>query len=306
MPKLSIKRSKVIKAPKEKVHQIVSDMGSWSTWSPWLIMDPDAKVEVSADHKYYEWEGGRVGTGNMQVTKEDGDSVDYDLNFLKPWNSKAKVKMETKEIDGGTEVTWHMDSSLPFFMFWMKKSMEAYVGNDYERGLNLLKDYVEDGEIHSKLNFKGQESFKGCTYVAIKRSCFMSESGKIMEADFNRLMQMAMARDNFEPHHAFTIYHNWDMVKGRVEYTAGVPYNGDPGQLEADMTLGSMPDMKVYTLEHVGPYEHLGNAWSTLVTMQRNKEFKLDKKIHPFETYGNSPKDTGPKDLISRIHFAVK
>lgn len=169
-----------------------------------------------------------------------------------------------------------------------------------------MKDFAEDGEIHSKLNFKGEEAFKGCTYVAIKRSCPMSESAKTMEADFTRLMQMARSRENFEPHHAFTIYHKWDMVKGQVSFTAGVPYNGDPGELDSDMTLGSMPDMKVYTLEHVGPYEHLGNAWSTLVTMQRNKEYKLDKKIHPFETYGNSPKDTDPKDLISRIHFAVK
>jgi len=29
---------------------------------------------------------------------------------------------------GKTEVTWTTDSSLPFFLFWMKKSMEGFVG----------------------------------------------------------------------------------------------------------------------------------------------------------------------------------
>jgi len=40
--------------------------------------------------------------------------------------------------------------------------------------------------------------------------------------------------------------------------------------------------------------------------MIRNKEIKIEKGYHPFETYGNSPKDTHPNELISRIHFAIK
>ena len=33
------------------------------------------------------------------------------------------------------ELTWTMDSSLPFFLFWMKKSMEGFIGMDYDPGL---------------------------------------------------------------------------------------------------------------------------------------------------------------------------
>jgi len=307
MPKMHITRSKQINAPIQKVYDIIADLGQWQKWSPWLIMDKQASVNVRDDKKYYSWEGKRVGAGEMTVSSENNkDNVQYDLTFLKPWKSKAKVGMQLKEKDGGTEVTWLMDSSLPWFMFWMKKSMEAFVGHDYERGLNLLKDYAQDGKVHSQINHLGISEYPGCDYVAYKRSCSMDEMPKKMEADFTKLMTWAHHEKHVRAQDAFCIYHKFDMVKKVVEYTAGVPYDLLPEEQPEGTFNSVMPKTKIYSVEHVGPYEHLGNAWSTLYTMHRNKEFKPVKAIHPFETYGNSPKDTAPKDLITRIHFAVK
>ena len=65
-----------------------------------------------------------VGSGNMNVTAENApQSIDYDLTFLKPWKSRAKVRFELERKGDGTKTTWFMESSLPFFMFWMKKMM---------------------------------------------------------------------------------------------------------------------------------------------------------------------------------------
>ena len=140
MPKMQIVKKKHINAPVSKVYDIVSDMSSWSKWSPWLIMDPEAVVDVAEDNQSYSWEGKRVGSGHMAISNQSAnEAVDYDLTFITPWKSTAKVRFETREKDGGTEVSWHMNSSLPWFLFWMKKSMVAYVGQDYERGLSLLK-----------------------------------------------------------------------------------------------------------------------------------------------------------------------
>ena len=307
MPKMEIKRSKVINAPIDKVYNIVSNLGEWQKWSPWLIMEPEAKVEVRDDQKYYTWDGQRVGSGEMQITSENGgDEIAYDLTFLKPWKSKAKVGMHLKSVAEGTQVNWTMDSSLPWFMFWMKKMMEAYVGSDYERGLNLLKDYAENGAVHSKINHLGTGTYPGCNYIAITRNCSMDEVSHVMEADFNRLMDFANTNPGFRPQDALSIYHKWNFKNKRVKYTAAVPYDQEPGNLPEGISKGKIPEIKTYTVEHVGPYQHLGNAWSTLYAMHRNKEFKPVRNIHPFETYGNNPKDTAPKDLITRIHFAVK
>ena len=135
-------------------------------------MDPDATVDVAEGGKSYSWKGDLTGEGQMEILGEEANQwVDYDLLFLKPWKSKAKVRFEVEGQGDQTKVTWFMDSSLPFFLFFMKKSMTAMIGMDYERGLAMLKEYVEKGEVHSKLDFKGTQSFPGMQYIGIKTSC---------------------------------------------------------------------------------------------------------------------------------------
>lgn len=307
MPKMNIKKRKLINAPLKKVYNTLNQMSTWQTWSPWLIMDPDTKVDVGTDNKSYSWSGKRTGKGHMKITSEiKNQSINYDLSFLKPWKSEAKVKFTTTEKDGGTEVIWHMDSSIPWFMFWLKKMMVAFVGNDYERGLNLLKDYIEDGEIHSKLNWKGENQFPGCDYLGIRRKCSIEEMPALMETDFTKLIAYAHSTVGADIKRGFNQYHKFDFVKRIVDYTAGIPFENIPSDAPSEFIKGSLRPTKIYTLEHVGPYDHLGNAWSTIHTMHRNKEIKIKQGYHPFETYGNSPKDTNPNDLITYVNFALK
>jgi len=307
MAKLNISKSIRIDAPVEKVFTTVNDFNHWTAWSPWLIMEPESQVDVSDDAKYYAWEGDRVGSGNMTVLDEQpNESVDYDLTFLKPWKSQAKVRFELTPKNGSTEVSWLMDSSLPFYLFWMKKSMMAYVGADYERGLRLLKDYVEDGEVHSKLEFKGISEHPGLTYVGIKTDATQESVGPKMQEDFAKLNDFFQQHTELATGKSFSIYHKWDMVKNRVSYTSGIPVQSVPADLPAHLVSGTIPATKVYTLRHIGPYEHLGNAWSTLYSMQRNKAFKINKSIHPFEEYVNMPGEVADNDLITDVHFPVK
>ncbi|MEQ1905999.1 MAG: SRPBCC family protein [Pirellulaceae bacterium] len=47
MPKYHIAKSIEIAAPPQRVFECVADYGTWTTWSPWLIAEPTAKVTVS-------------------------------------------------------------------------------------------------------------------------------------------------------------------------------------------------------------------------------------------------------------------
>lgn len=307
MPKMSIKRSVHIGAEPSKVFNTISDFNHWQAWSPWLIMEPNAKVTIRSDAKYYEWEGGRVGAGNMKVIKEEENSrVDYDLMFLKPWKSQAKVSFIINPDGDGAEVTWTMDSSLPFFLFWMKKMTEAFVGMDYERGLNMLKEYIESGEISSKLTFEGESQFGGCHYVGISTVCSKEQLGVKMKEDLTSLSDYIKDKQDKISGPPFSIYSKWDMVKDQISYTSGIPVNETLSELPAGIKMGQIPATKVYTVKHTGPYHHLGNAWSTLNNMARGKEFKWNKKIHPFEVYLNDPDDTKAEQLETAVHFPVK
>lgn len=307
MPAFNVSRSTTIDASPEKVFSTVNNLSTWVNWSPWLIMEPEANVTIADDNKYYEWEGSRVGAGSMKIIGEEKNSnVDYDLNFLKPWKSEAKVRFLIDGEGDQTKVTWNMDSSLPWYMFWMVGMMDSWIGMDYERGLGMLKEYIEDGEVKSKLEWKGESQFPGTKYIGIKTTCGMDEIGEVMMADFGKIEAFIKEHEDVATGDAYSIYHKWDMKKQQTVYTACVGVTEVPVDLPSDFISGEIPATKIYTLRHIGKYDHLGNAWSTMMSMGRNKEFKQKRGIHPWEYYVTNPKETAESEHITDICFAVK
>ncbi len=306
MAKLDVKRSITINAPIEKVYNVVSDFNHWRPWSPWLIMEPEAKVLVAEDAKSYSWEGKLTGSGNMKVLDENPNNlIKYDLNFLKPYKSNAKVAFELSATSEGVKTTWTMNSSLPFFMFFMKKMMTSFISMDYDRGLAMLKDYVEDDIVHSTLTRKGRSQFAGLDYIGLQQTCSMDHLAEKMEADFETIGSYISENGDNIAGTPMTIYHKWDIANKKVRYTSAIPVKSTAGIPEGFIS-GQIPNTAVESVEHTGPYEHLGNAWSTLYTMQRSKMFKLNKSVDPFEVYVNDPSEVAANELKTIIHFPVK
>lgn len=307
MPKIEVMKSIIIDVPIENVYPCVADLKRFTYWSPWLILEPETKVTVSDDHQSYGWEGQRIGSGRMIVTSfEKNSSVDYDLFFLKPWKSEAKVRFELKSLESGTEVKWLMHSSLPWFMFWMKSMMVGFIGMDFQRGLLLLKDYAEDGHVHSKLEFSGADTYEGCTYVGLSNSCWIDDIGTVMKDDFEKLQAYFQDKGSIVAGLPICIYHKWNIAKGEAGFTVAIPVTSVPEELPAYMITGSIPSTKVYKLTHIGPYYHLGTPWSAMANLQRSKVFNANKKIHPFERYLNMPGQVPEDELITEVLFAVK
>ena len=145
------------------------------------------------------------------------NQVTIDLTFLKPWKSKAKVSFNLSSKADETTVEWVMDSQLPFFLFWMKKSMQAYIGMDYTRGLTMLKDYIELGAVPFTITVDGFKERNTELFIGKHGQCTMEEVGQRVSADFQALMPYL-----FKEHKAllidygFTMYSKWDAVKNRV------------------------------------------------------------------------------------------
>tara|TARA_B110000495_G_C23003125_1_gene592226 strand:- start:416 stop:982 length:567 start_codon:yes stop_codon:yes gene_type:complete len=187
----------------------------------------------------------------------------------------------------------------------MKKMMAAFIGMDYQRGLTMLKDHLETGVVPSKLCFRGGEAFPGFKYIAIRTTSSLDAMGESMVADLTKLSNWFESSNTEPSGKPFSIYHKFNRVKGVVKYTVGIPVAGDASDLPSDFISGEMPSHQSYAIGHVGPYRHLGNAWSAGMMRSRNKVFKQSKKLHPFEVYDNDPNETAEDALETSIYFPI-
>ena len=310
MPKFSVAESIHINASPERVFEVVSDFNTWTTWSPWLCAEPTASVEVTPSSNevgsVYSWNGDVVGAGEIEHKKlNPGSRIEEDLRFLRPWKSQADVSFELQSIDGQTKLTWTMDSSLPWFMFWMKNMMVNMIGMDYARGLKMLKEHIETGQILSKTTVNGVQSVGPMKMVGVRKRASLSEIGDSMneairEAE-EKLGQTSIPHEGQK----IAVYHQFDMANRIFEYTAGVMVH-DPDAEVDGLSFWSMPESNALSVTHIGSYENLGNAWSAAHSHLRHLKLKQIPKVGTFEIYRNEPGDTEPAGLITDIFLPVK
>ncbi|MCU4154643.1 SRPBCC family protein [Carboxylicivirga sp. A043] len=305
-----VKKTKVIHVPKEKAYELISDFKTWKSWSPWLCMEPDAKVTMTNDGlgvgAINSWIGSLVGSGEIEhLELMENESIRQEIRFLKPFKSKSEVYWQFNDADGGCEVTWGMKGAMPFFLKFMAKQMEPWIGMDYERGLKMIKDLMEKGKINSVVTLEGVSELDSFEFVAIKETCLMNEVGESMKATFAKINALCET-EKVEPETAFSIYHKFDFTDPECTYSSGVPVKSDlmPGD---EFYKDRYPKIRAIKVLFKGDYEHLGNGWAAAYSYLRYKKLKANKKIDPIEVYLNDPIIVvDPADWLTAIYIPIK
>jgi len=306
MPTLEVRRDVLIATPVPKVFGLVSDLHQWAPWGPWLNIDPQATVDVAPDGKSYHWRGPRTGEGEMRIAHEQADrSIDIDLRFLEPFKSQAHVRFEFNAVEAGSTVSWTMTSALPFFFLFFVKSMKTMLGMDFDRGLRMLKDLAQTGSIPSHTEETGPTDFAGGPFLGLTSQVSLDELPTAMKRDFLHVTSALETLGISQAGPAFSLYKKWDMARAQATYTAGILLPSLPETTPVGFVTGTLPAQKTFVLTHIGPYHHLGNAWSRGMSMGRRKEFLPNKKLPPFEFYSSLNPDS---DAATRtaIHFPIR
>lgn len=146
----TVERSVAVNAPADKVYTVMSDFNRFGEWSPWEQYDPTMKKSIegapgTVGHRYH-WVGNdQVGEGDMKLTKvEPGQRVEMDLDFLRPFPSKAKVAWIVANDGKGSKASWVMtgeNDSLVVRIFGLFR--DGMLGKDFEAGLARLKVAAE-------------------------------------------------------------------------------------------------------------------------------------------------------------------
>ncbi len=149
----AVEREVVINQPKEVVFGYIKFLKNQDNFSKWATMDPDMKKSYRGTDGMVgfvsAWESLKndVGTGEQEIKKiTEGERIDYELRFIKPFESTEKAYMITEASgDNQTKVKWGFSGRMDYPMNLMLLFMdfEEMIGNDFETGLNRLKGELE-------------------------------------------------------------------------------------------------------------------------------------------------------------------
>lgn len=145
-------RTVEITRPKADVFNYLRSLKNMDEWSPWAKKDPNMEkkftgIDGEVGSQSY-WNGNKeVGEGEQEIKKIiEGERIDSELRFLKPFKSTSDCYTKVEEIGGGnTKVTWGFagKNKFPMTIISLFKSMDSMVGKDFEDGMANLKEVLE-------------------------------------------------------------------------------------------------------------------------------------------------------------------
>ena len=148
-PRYQIEKSIIIRSPQPEVMNKVADFNYYKQWNPWQQMEPTASAVITGaartrGHRY-EWNGKKVGAGSLTLRDIDHKHVHIDLEFIRPFKSKASDNWLFEEWGvNETKVTWQNAGELPFpvaRLMWpmIRKNLDK----QFVQGLDNLKALSE-------------------------------------------------------------------------------------------------------------------------------------------------------------------
>lgn len=149
---VEVSRTVAIAASPEEVFPYINSLKKFNEWSPWADYDPNTKYVFSGPESgkgmRVDWtsEEENVGSGSQEIIESiENELVRTSLDF--GMQGTAEALFTLKPTDSGTEVTWGFTSDMGMSPIgrYMGLMIDKWVGGDYERGLQRLKDKVEEG-----------------------------------------------------------------------------------------------------------------------------------------------------------------
>ncbi len=217
----TVDRSLTIDAPRDRVFAAIVDFKTWPDWSPWLLHEPDTRLEYSENYDQeqgsYTWDGKMVGAGRLtHVSLEPERSIEQRIEFTRPFKAVSRVAWQFGEVDGQTEVHWIMQGEMPFLFRFMTEMTRQMIAKDYDLGLHLLNGYLNQDSPHPRFEFIGSEEVKGFNYAYESFSGYHEAMVKAMQEGFPRLLEQTRDRDIIDGFPS-SVYHKADPNKAYIE-----------------------------------------------------------------------------------------
>lgn len=135
-----------IDADPATVFGMVNNMRTWNTWSPWMKLDPNAKLTYEGPEEGvgagYTWDGKKnMGSGKLSILdSQPHEHVQLKLEFFRPFVCQNYVVFDLDPTPSGTQLTWVMSGRNNFIakIFDVLINMDKMCGNDFEKGFENM------------------------------------------------------------------------------------------------------------------------------------------------------------------------
>ena len=305
-----VRRSKRINADIQTVFDKLRDFTGWADWSPWLMHEPDTRLEFSDNPNdvggHYTWDGQYIGAGKLtHVAFAAPNRIEQQIEFFRPFKSVCKVNFALQEQDGQTEVTWEMHGKMPFFFRFMTKQLVQMINHDYDLGLAMLAGRLDPNAEYPRLSFVGVAEVESQLSVCKSFAGGLQDMQAAMEAGFPKLIAHVEQQNGQMAGMPFTAYHKVNIKKMHFVCDMAVPIQNTIDAREyALKTLGGGRYFKV-TLQ--GSYDFLELAWYAAMSHIRMKKLKFDPKRPSMEVYENDPNTVAnSNEILTSIYVPIK
>ncbi|CAN5504939.1 hypothetical protein BH10BAC5_BH10BAC5_15830 [soil metagenome] len=150
---INVTKEVVINKPKSEVFSYIKNIKNQDKYNKWVMADPNVRREyVGTDGTpgfIMKWdsENKEVGKGEQEIKKViEGDRIDSEVRFLKPFEGKADSYMSTESISADqTKVKWGLYEKMkyPMNLMLMFVDIPEMLGNDMVVSLHNLKVVME-------------------------------------------------------------------------------------------------------------------------------------------------------------------
>ncbi len=304
-----VRRSRSFPQSREQLFDKIRDFKSWSDWSPWLLHEPETRLEFSEncdqEGGYYRWDGQRVGAGTLTHVKfERPARILQRIEFTRPFKSVCEVAFELSEQQGETQVNWLMRGKMPFLLRFMTAKTVAMISKDYDLGLAMLAGQLDENAEHPRISFEGNStrSPQYCLCQAIEGG--LETIRAVMQTDFPRLVAFAQAQNRISGA-PLNAYQRVDPLKLYFTGHIAVPVERDaePGEYQAREVGGGL----YFKVSLRGNYQFLELAWYAAKAHLEMRKIKVDRQRELLEVYENDPRQVNnSNDLLTTLYIPIR
>ncbi|WP_295649821.1 SRPBCC family protein [uncultured Mucilaginibacter sp.] len=149
----TIAKEVIVHQPNQQVYDYLKTIKNQDYYNKWVMTDPAMTKQFKGTDGtvgfVYAWqsENKQVGHGEQEIIKLiDGEQIDNEIRFLKPWNGTSYATFKTEAINPTeTAVKWSFSGhkKYPMKVMHVLFNLDKMLGKDMQTSLDNLKTLLE-------------------------------------------------------------------------------------------------------------------------------------------------------------------